>query len=109
MDPIATLQDDGFQGRLRCYLDDSSLVFAELAGFFDSLENRKDYDFMVNFFMNKKNLWNLAFYTAKSDVDVSKIAAQFGGGGHAKAAGASSLKELPEFLLKGKPWSKPAE
>ena len=39
MDPIAMLQDDGFQGRLRCYLDDSNLVFAELAGFFDSLEN----------------------------------------------------------------------
>ena len=39
MDPIATLQDDGFQGRLRCYLDDSSLVFAELACFFDFFEN----------------------------------------------------------------------
>ena len=39
MDPIATLQDDGFQGRLRRYLDDSSLVFAELACFFDFFEN----------------------------------------------------------------------
>jgi oligoribonuclease NrnB/cAMP/cGMP phosphodiesterase (DHH superfamily) len=75
--------------------------------FFDSLENIKDFDFMVNFFMNKKNRWNLTFYTSKDNVDVSKIAAQFGGGGHAKAAGASSLKELPEFLLKGEPWTKP--
>ena len=39
MDPIATLQDDGFQGRLRRYLDDSSLVFAEFACFLDFLEN----------------------------------------------------------------------
>jgi oligoribonuclease NrnB/cAMP/cGMP phosphodiesterase (DHH superfamily) len=75
--------------------------------FFDSLENIRDFDFMVNFFMNKKNRWNLTFYTYKNDVDVSKIAAAFGGGGHAKAAGASSLKELPEFLLNGNPWSKP--
>lgn len=75
--------------------------------FFDSLDNIKNYDFMVNFFMNKKNRWNLTFYTYKSDVDVSKIAAQFGGGGHAKAAGASSLKELPDFLLNGSPWVKP--
>lgn len=75
--------------------------------FFDSLENIKQYDFMVNFFMNKKNRWNLTFYSYKDNVDVSKIAAEFGGGGHAKAAGASSLKELPEFLLNGTPWSKP--
>ena len=39
MDPIATLQDDGFQGRLRRYLDDSSLVFVEFACFLDFLEN----------------------------------------------------------------------
>lgn len=75
--------------------------------FFDSLDNIKNYDFMVIFFMNKKNSWNLTFYTAKDNVDVSKIAMQFGGGGHAKAAGASSLKELPEFLQQGNPWFKP--
>ena len=57
--------------------------------------------------MNKKNRWNLTFYTYKNDVDVSKIAAEFGGGGHAKAAGASSLEKLPDFLLNGQPWSKP--
>lgn len=75
--------------------------------FFDSLDNVREYDFMVNFFMNKKNRWNLTFYTYKDNVDVSKIAAEFGGGGHAKAAGASSLEKLPDFLLNGKPWTKP--
>ena len=75
--------------------------------FYDSLDNIKDYDVMINFFMNKKNCWNLSFYTAKDDVDVSKIAEKFGGGGHAKAAGASSLKELPEFLRNGTMWVSP--
>lgn len=75
--------------------------------FYDSLDNIRDYDVMINFFMNKKNCWNLSFYTAKDNVDVSKLAEKFGGGGHAKAAGASSLKELPEFLQNGKMWVSP--
>ena len=75
--------------------------------FYDSLDDVEDYDVMVNFFMNKKNCWNLSFYTAKDDIDVSKIASQFGGGGHAKAAGASALKELPKFLKKGNTWVSP--
>lgn len=69
--------------------------------FFDSLENRSEFDFMINFYMNKKNTWNLSFYTEKDNVDVSKLAATFGGGGHQKASGASALKNLPEFLVKG--------
>lgn len=75
--------------------------------FYDSLDNIDDYDVMINFFMNKKNCWNLSFYTAKDNVNVSKLAEKFGGGGHAKAAGASSLKELPEFLRQGTMWVSP--
>ena len=67
--------------------------------FFDSLDILDRFDFMVNFFMNKHNCWNLSFYSYKN-FDVSKIAAEFGGGGHFHAAGASGLKELPEFLRK---------
>ncbi|MBQ8436518.1 MAG: hypothetical protein IJX20_02585 [Alphaproteobacteria bacterium] len=69
--------------------------------FFDSLENLSDYDVMVNFYKNSKNAWNLTFYTAKPDIDVSKIAASFGGGGHRAAAGASNLQTLPDFLKYG--------
>ena len=69
--------------------------------FYDGVKNIKGYDFMCNFFMNGKNTWNLSFYTSKDNVDVSKIASSFGGGGHKKAAGASGLKKLPEFLEKG--------
>jgi hypothetical protein len=75
--------------------------------FYDSLDNIADYDVMINFFMNKKNCWNLSFYTAKDDVNVAKLAEKFGGGGHAKAAGASSLKTLPEFLRQGHMWVSP--
>lgn len=89
-----------YQG-LKCICANIPQGYSE---FYDSLDNVKDYDMMVNFFMNKKNCWNLSFYTAKDNVDVSKVAAQFGGGGHAKAAGASSLPELPEFLRKGNMW-----
>ena len=65
--------------------------------FFDSLDILDRFDFMVNFFMNKHNCWNLSFYSYKN-FDVSKIAAEFGGGGHFHASGASGLKELPDFL-----------
>lgn len=70
--------------------------------FFDSVENVMDYDVRINFFMNGHNKWNLSFYTYKDGIDVSKLAASMGGGGHVKAAGASNLAELPEFLRKGK-------
>ena len=89
---------------LRCICANIAQGYSE---FYDSLDNIKDYDVMINFFMNKKNRWNLSFYTAKDNVDVSKIAEEFGGGGHAKAAGASSLPELPDFLRRGKMWVSP--
>jgi hypothetical protein len=66
--------------------------------FFESLDNIKNYDFMVSFALNKRNKWNLSFRTTKENVDVSAIASDFGGGGHKKASGASGLDELPEFL-----------
>lgn len=89
--------ESSYQG-YRCICANMPQGYSE---FFDSLPNIKEYDVMVNFYMNKKNFWNLSFYTAKENVDVSKIAASFGGGGHKKAAGASSLKKLPDFLLQG--------
>lgn len=67
--------------------------------FFDSVDNLQDYDVMINFYMNKNRLWNLSFYAVNKAVDVSKLAAKFGGGGHKGAAGASKLARLPDFLL----------
>ncbi|MBO7556665.1 MAG: hypothetical protein J6T72_04645 [Alphaproteobacteria bacterium] len=70
------------------------------SSFFDSVPERDKYDVMINFYMNKRRKWNLSFYSDKADVDVSKLAAKFGGGGHKGAAGASALDELPDFLRK---------
>lgn len=72
------------------------------SSFYDSLPNRDEYDVMINFYMNKNRKWNVSFYSDKKNVDVSKLAAKFGGGGHRGAAGASALDKLPDFLLKGK-------
>jgi nanoRNase/pAp phosphatase (c-di-AMP/oligoRNAs hydrolase) len=75
--------------------------------FFDSLDNIKNYDFMVSFCLNKRSKWNFSFRTTRDDVDVSAIAANFGGGGHKKASGASGLDELPAFLREGvREWTK---
>lgn len=75
--------------------------------FFESLDNIDSYDFMVSFILNKRNKWNLSFRTTKDNVDVSAIAAEFGGGGHKKASGASGLDELPEFMRTNvKEWTK---
>lgn len=70
------------------------------SSFYDSLENREYYDVMINFYMNRKRKWNLSFYSSKKEIDVSRLAAKFGGGGHRGAAGASALDELPDFLRK---------
>ena len=70
------------------------------SSFYDTLPDHDKYDVMVNFYMNKEHKWNLSFYSSKPHVDVSKIAAKFGGGGHKGAAGASALEELPDFLRK---------
>ena len=75
--------------------------------FFDSLDNVKNYDFMVCFSLNKRNKWNFSFRTTRDDVDVSLIAKTLGGGGHKKASGASGLDELPIWLRENiKEWTK---
>ena len=75
--------------------------------FFESLDNIKDYHFMISFSLNKRNKWNFSFRTTRDDVDVSAIAATLGGGGHKKASGASGLDELPEWMRVGvKEWTK---
>lgn len=75
--------------------------------FFESLDNVKNYHFMVSFALNKRNKWNLSLRTTRDDVDVSLIAGTLGGGGHKKAAGVSGLDELPVWLRENvKEWTK---
>jgi len=53
------------------------------------------YDIMMPFYYNlNTGLYILSLYTTNPDIDVSKIAEKYGGGGH-KAAAGFQLKELP--------------
>ena len=75
--------------------------------FFESLDNIKNYHFMISFSLNKRNKWNLSFRTTREDVDVSAIAATLGGGCHKKASGASGLDELPTWMTTNvREWTK---
>lgn len=55
----------------------NSLVFGNLI---------HDYDFVM-VYANEKGIWRHSVYTSQDDMDCSKIAEYFGGGGHPKAAG----------------------
>ncbi len=58
-----------------------------------------DYDMAVIFGYKGKGKWKVSFYTARDDIDVSKIAERYGGGGHKHAGGA--IVDSIDFILKG--------
>jgi oligoribonuclease NrnB/cAMP/cGMP phosphodiesterase (DHH superfamily) len=62
---------------------------------FKSVYNEKRHDLMFAFQYSGCGTWKCSFYTTK-DIDCSKIAAMFGGGGHEKAAGCEISHE--DFL-----------
>ncbi|MCM1323921.1 MAG: DHHA1 domain-containing protein [Acetobacter sp.] len=101
---VRNMAFEGTYNGLRCIAANMPQAGSD---FFESLDNIKKYDFMVSFSLNKRNRWNLSFRSTTDDVDVSKIAAAFGGGGHRRAAGASGLVQLPEFLRENiREWTK---
>ncbi len=60
---------------------------------FDAVYDPNKHDILVPFSYDGKK-WKFSIYTRKEDIDCSKIAESFGGGGHKKAAG-FSLDHLP--------------
>lgn len=65
---------------------------------FDSVKG--DYDLMMPFVWDGEQ-WTVSIYTKKDDIDCSKLAGLYGGGGHAKASG-FQCKELPfKFISRG--------
>ena len=60
---------------------------------FDYVENLESYDLMLTF-MWKYNSWTIIMYTSKENIDVSKIAKKYKGGGHVQAAG-FQIDKLP--------------
>jgi oligoribonuclease NrnB/cAMP/cGMP phosphodiesterase (DHH superfamily) len=69
--------------------------------FFKSIWDHSKYDLMISFGIKKNCTWDMSFYTDKPNIDVSKIAQKYGGGGHVQAAGVNGLKELPSEFLEG--------
>lgn len=63
---------------------------------FESVYNEKDHTFMLAWAWEGDH-WRFGAYTTHDDVDCSKIAKKYGGGGHQKAAGWQS-RTLPKFL-----------
>jgi oligoribonuclease NrnB/cAMP/cGMP phosphodiesterase (DHH superfamily) len=66
---------------------------------FNSVWDENKYDIMITFGMKKNGMWEVSFYTTKKEIDVSKLAQKFGGGGHRSAAGCG-FKELPQTFFK---------
>ena len=70
----------------------------------DSVYSPAVHDIMIIYSQNKNLSWYVSFYSTKDNVDCSKIAAKYGGGGHRGAAGANVWQglhgELPFTPLK---------
>ena len=69
-----------------CNLRGNSAMFEEL---------EKRYDICIAYMFNGE-CYQVSLYTTRDDIDVSKICEQYGGGGHARAAG---------FYTEAIPWT----
>jgi hypothetical protein len=54
---------------------------------FDSKWDENKYDAMMSFYNAGNTGWTISMYTTKKELDLSKIAEKWGGGGHPKACG----------------------
>jgi len=68
---------------MKCIAVNKMLTSSQL---FDSVWDNKKYDIMLVFGYKNKQ-WTVSLYTDKKNLDVSKIAKKYGGGGHAGASG----------------------
>ncbi len=61
---------------------------------FDSMWDENKYDIMFNYVRLPNRIWSVHLYSTKDNIDCSKIANKYGGGGHPGASG-FQCKELP--------------
>jgi len=72
--------------------------------YFDSVWDIRKYDGMMSYFWTG-DCWNVSLYTSKENIDVSKVAEKYGGGGHKKAAG-FQVDDISFLIKKGsKKWA----
>lgn len=57
-----------------------------------------NYDGMIIYFKSANGIYNVSVYSAKDEVDCSKICKEMGGGGHKGASGFQCKEVPPEFL-----------
>lgn len=67
---------------------------------FDIVDEKPD--LMISYYQNSNGTYTISFYSAKPEVDCSKIAKTFGGGGH-KGASGCQVKELVFKITETKP------
>lgn len=82
----------------RCLVMNRGLVGSKA---FESMWNEEEYDIMVSFVVLSTGI-RISLRTTKDEIDVSKIASKYGGGGHKMAAGFVVQDfSLPIFTNKG--------
>jgi len=63
--------------------------------------NGTDYDIQIVFYTTGNDKFNISLYISNPAIDVSSIATEYGGGGHANAAGFKvPINELPFKIRK---------
>ena len=68
--------------------------------FFDKIFNNQKHDLMLLYSFNpKSNTFNCSIYSRREDVDCSKLAQKYGGGGHFHAAGFRLTPEQANQIL----------
>ncbi len=99
---MATLKSDA-DGRIayftvtRQMFQETGAAASEVEGFVDSFRKIGGVEIII-FFRERAEGGTRISLRAKSDVDVSRLAAQFGGGGHRAAAGATLDESLDEAI-----------
>ena len=78
---------EGYKGICINYMRCNSSIFSTA---------KEDFDIMIPFYYNGSK-WIFSLYAGDKDIDVSKIAEKFGGGGHKGAAG-FKLDNIQDFL-----------
>ena len=82
-------------------LENCGAVYADLAGVVNLMDTIPDVKAVVLFFETPEGEIRASLRTERNDVDVSKIAKMFGGGGHKRAAGFTIPAKLK---LSGNDW-----
>jgi oligoribonuclease NrnB/cAMP/cGMP phosphodiesterase (DHH superfamily) len=78
-----------------------NIAYMNCSDHLDALIKRSVFDRAASFFMRADLKWQFSLRSGKSDINVAKIAQEYGGGGHAHAAGFQMDWEAFVQLMRG--------